>query len=102
MTQKTNEEALDRHMRRFERMLPRPLSRAMRWTRQPALIWVRAPVSLLLVAGGAFSFLPVLGLWMAPLGLLLLAQDVPFLRGPMIKALDWADRRFRKFRRRRG
>ena len=27
--------------------------------------------------GGIFQFLPVLGLWMLPLGLLLFAQDVP-------------------------
>ena len=30
--------------------------------------------------GGIFSFLPLLGVWMLPLGLLLIAQDVPFLQ----------------------
>ena len=37
----------------------------------------------LLIFGGIFSFLPVLGLWMLPLGLLLFAQDVPVLQKPM-------------------
>jgi hypothetical protein len=33
--------------------------------------------------GGLFSFLPVLGFWMLPAGLLLLAVDLPVLRGPI-------------------
>ena len=44
---------------------------------------VRLPLALMLIAGGLFSFLPVLGAWMLPLGLLLLAVDLPFLRGPI-------------------
>jgi hypothetical protein len=35
------------------------------------------------VARYRFSFLPVLGIWMLPLGLLLIACDVPFLRKPV-------------------
>ena len=42
-------------------------------------------MAVLLVAGGIFSFLPVLGLWMLPLGLVLFAQDVPVLQKPMAK-----------------
>jgi hypothetical protein len=44
---------------------------------------VRFPLALILIAGGLFSFLPVLGIWMLPLGLLLLAVDLPILRGPI-------------------
>ena len=33
-----------------------------------------------LVIGGALGFLPVVGFWMLPLGLLVLAQDVPRIR----------------------
>ena len=43
---------------------------------------LRIPVGLALIVGGVFSFLPGLGLWMLPLGLLLLAVDVPVLRRP--------------------
>ena len=39
------------------------------------------------VAGGVFSFLPVLGIWMLPLGLLLLAIDLVFLQGPVNLAI---------------
>ncbi|WP_238382532.1 hypothetical protein [Tabrizicola thermarum] len=44
---------------------------------------IRFPVALALIAGGVFSFLPILGIWMLPLGLLLLAVDLPILRGPI-------------------
>ena len=33
-----------------------------------------------LVAGGAVGFLPVVGFWMLPLGLLVLANDIPRVR----------------------
>jgi hypothetical protein len=44
---------------------------------------VRFPVALILIVGGVFSFLPVLGIWMLPLGSLLLAVDLPVLRAPI-------------------
>ncbi len=34
----------------------------------------------LVVVGGLFGFLPVLGYWMVPLGLLVLASDIPMIR----------------------
>jgi hypothetical protein len=44
---------------------------------------VRFPLALVLIVGGVFSFLPFLGIWMLPLGLLLLAVDLPILRSPI-------------------
>ena len=52
---------------------------------------MRIPVAIVLVLGGFLSFLPVLGIWMLPLGLVLIAQDVPFLRAPMARMLAWID-----------
>lgn len=41
----------------------------------------RLPVGLLLIVGGIFGFLPVLGFWMLPLGIAVAALDLgPFLR----------------------
>jgi hypothetical protein len=40
------------------------------------------------------SFLPVLGFWMLPLGLLLFAQDIPMLQPPLVRALAWVERRW--------
>jgi len=34
----------------------------------------------LFIVGGVFSFLPILGVWMLPIGLLILSQDLPFVR----------------------
>ena len=34
------------------------------------------------------------GLWMLPLGLMLIAQDVPFLQRPLANALGWAERKW--------
>ena len=46
---------------------------------------------------GVVGFLPILGFWMLPLGALLLAEDLPFLRKPTLRALgavqQWWDRR---------
>lgn len=42
--------------------------------------WLRRAVAVLLVLGGVFGFLPVLGYWMLPLGLALLAVDFPAAR----------------------
>jgi hypothetical protein len=49
---------------------------------------------MLLIAGGIFSFLPVLGLWMLPLGLILIAQDLTFLQKPMARMLGWIERKW--------
>ena len=40
----------------------------------------RIVIGCLFVLGGIFSFLPVLGIWMLPLGLLILSQDFPMVR----------------------
>jgi hypothetical protein len=47
-----------------------------------------------LIVGGIVGFLPILGFWMVPLGLILLAKDVPFLRTPLIHLMDWIDRKW--------
>lgn len=42
--------------------------------------WLRKTIGVLLVIGGCLGFLPVLGYWMLPLGLALLAVDFPTAR----------------------
>ena len=41
---------------------------------------VRIGLGILLVGGGLVGFLPVLGFWMIPLGLLVLSVDLPIVR----------------------
>ena len=85
---------LDRHFAWFERRLPSRLAGFVGWLRKPSSRLVRIPLAILLIAGGIFSFLPVLGLWMLPLGLLLFAQDVPMLQKPMARMLGWVERKW--------
>jgi len=46
-----------------------------------------------LVGGGLFGFLPVLGFWMIPLGLLVLSVDLPGIRRLRRRADVWVSRR---------
>ena len=51
----------------------------LRWGQK--LPWgVRSIAGLLLMLGGVFGFLPILGFWMFPLGLALIALDIPWTR----------------------
>ena len=94
-------ERLNRRFDRIEGQLPDRVGRFLRWLREPSSRWVRIPMGVLLIVAGIFSVLPVLGLWMLPLGLLLLAQDLPFLRRPMRQALVWAERQWIRWKRSR-
>lgn len=85
---------LDRYLERFEERLPQRLASCVRWLREPSSIFWRIPISIALILGGIFSFLPVLGIWMLPLGLILIAQDIPFLQPPIARALQWAERKW--------
>lgn len=92
---------LDRHFDWIADRLPEKGGRFVRWVRQPTSRWVRIPLAFLLVVGGIFSFLPVLGLWMLPLGLRLIAQDLPFLQRPLANALSWGERKWVAWQNRR-
>lgn len=57
---------------------------ALRMKIKRGLVWIRANVppglrlvlGLLLMVGGVFGFLPVLGFWMIPLGVAVAALDI--------------------------
>jgi hypothetical protein len=80
------ERRFQRQFEVIERLIP-PLRGPMSTLRRDSWFPIRFPIALLLIAGGVFSFLPVLGVWMLPLGLLLLAVDLPVLRGPISVAI---------------
>ena len=89
-----HQQELDRHFAWFQKKLPPGPSKFVGWLRKPSSIYARVPLAFLLIVGGIFSFLPVLGLWMLPLGLLLFAQDVPPLQKPMAQGLGWIERKW--------
>ncbi|HTO65507.1 MAG TPA: hypothetical protein VMM15_30125 [Bradyrhizobium sp.] len=73
--------------------LPQRLRPTLRSLRQPSRRWLRIPAGFLLILGGLLAVLPVLGLWMLPLGLVLLAEDVAVLRSLRSRLLDLIERR---------
>lgn len=73
------------------RSLPLPKSRPL-----------RIGLGSLLVVGGMFGFLPVLGFWMIPVGLTVLSADLPVARRLRRRLDVGATRRWRMISRRRS
>ena len=83
---------LARQFELIQRRFP-ALAGFVRRMRSNRMMLIRLPIALLLVFGGLVSFLPVLGIWMLPLGLMLLALDVPLLQGPVsVLIIRWRRR----------
>ena len=60
---------------------------------------LRILVGAVLVIGGLLGFLPILGFWMVPLGLIVLSNDVPWVRRQRRWLQIWWRHRSRKDRR---
>lgn len=90
---------LDQAFDGLEEEVPDRVSRAIHWLRDPKARKVRIPIGVLFLIGGCLWFLPVVGLEMIPIGLLLIAQDVPFLRKPVGRAMLWLEAKWRALRR---
>ena len=89
---------LNRYFEMINRRVPTRVSQFIRWLRKPSSFAARLAVAILLMLGGIFSFLPLLGVWMLPLGLLLIAQDVPFLQKPLVRSLAWIEAKWELLR----
>jgi hypothetical protein len=89
---------LDRYFDWIEQHLPKWLARFLHWLRQPQMLIARIFVCLLLIVGGVLSFLPILGFWMLPLGLMIIAQDLPFLQPPLVRVFQWIERKWGSWR----
>lgn len=72
------------------RRMPLPQSRTLRMT-----------IGVALILGGVLGFLPVLGFWMLPLGVMVLATDVPVARRLSRRVGVWWQRRRRAWSERR-
>ncbi|MBO1021267.1 hypothetical protein IPV08_14970 [Methylobacterium sp. SD274] len=81
----------DDRVTRLTEKLPDTLRKAIEWLREPHRRWIRIGAALLFILGGIFSILPVLGLWMLPVGLALLSQDIPALKIPLERSARWTE-----------
>lgn len=57
--------------------------------------WARKSIGISLIILGCFGFLPILGFWMIPLGLVVLSADYRLARRMHIR-IRWLIRRFRR------
>jgi hypothetical protein len=90
---------------RVERALlraPARLRAAVHWLRAPSRFWFRLVAGILLILGGILAILPIFGLWMLPLGLALIADDVPGLKCRLEQAACWLERIWHRLRRPRS
>lgn len=101
MSDDIERQKLDRLVDRLKQKMPDRLARAIAWLVGPSAVLVRLPLGLFFIAGGLFSFLPLLGIWMLPLGILLIAVDVPFVRRWVIRTWPKVEARWRLWRARR-
>jgi hypothetical protein len=85
------QDLFDRTLDRLEQQAR--LQKFIRWTRDPAIRRHRLPLGILCVIGGLLWFLPVLGIWLLPIGLVLIAHDVPRLRNPVARMVIWCEAR---------
>lgn len=73
----------------FRRRIAEYTYRSLHWGNRHVPPGLRTLVGFLLMVGGVFGFLPVLGFWMFPLGVAFVALDVP----PARRRLDnWMER----------
>jgi hypothetical protein len=88
-------EMMDHSLEIAGRRIPLPRSRP-----------VRIALGTALVIGGIFGFLPILGFWMVPLGVLVLARDVAWVERFRSKVVArwtvWREQRAARQRRRGG
>jgi membrane-bound ClpP family serine protease len=90
---------LDNALGAVERLVPRQFLRFLRWVRNPRARKVRLVLGVTLLGAGVLGpLLPVVGVWMLPLGLLLIAQDVPWLQEPAAELVFWLERQGMKIR----
>lgn len=83
----THKPDLDEELDRLQTRLPDSISRFVQKVRSPSVKPYRIPAGIGLILGGTIGFLPILGFWMVPLGLAVLAQDVPVMRPPLARLL---------------
>ncbi|HEY1384040.1 MAG TPA: hypothetical protein VGF43_10515 [Dongiaceae bacterium] len=76
-------------IRRYWKQTMAFVNRCALWSDRHLPRGVRALLGVLAMACGVLGFLPILGFWMFPLGVVLIALDIPLFRR---RVLDWLAR----------
>ena len=99
MADDRDQQLLNEAFDELERETPDRITHMIRWFRSPAAQRVRLPVGILCIIASFFWFLPVIGIELLPIGLLLIAVDVPILRRPVGLFILWLEDRWMAVRR---
>lgn len=81
---------------RFQNHIPPWAGRSLNRLRGKRGRWVRGSTGIALIVAWAFFPIPVIGFWMLPVGLVLLAHDVPIVRAPIARLLRFANGKIEK------
>ena len=71
---------------KLDRLPPR-IAQAVHKLRNARPAWLRLVAAALLMLGGLLWFLPLVGIWMLPLGLILVADQFPGTKRLLVKFL---------------
>jgi hypothetical protein len=85
-------------MERFQNHIPTWVGQNLNRLRGERVKWLRVPIGVALTGGGMLGFLPlpIVGIWMLPIGLALLAHDIPTMRRPIARLLHFTNRNIEK------
>lgn len=72
----------------FKREIEIVARKVTRWSHDNLPPGIRSIAGVLFFIGGCFGFLPILGFWMIPVGIMLIMLDLPFLRHRVIAWMD--------------
>ena len=81
---------------RLQNHIPSWVAEKLERFRGERALWVRVWAGVGLVGAWCFLPLPIVGLWMLPVGLVLLAHDIPMMRKPMARVLHFTNGKIEK------
>ena len=80
----SNQEAEQYIREKLDRLPPR-IAQSVHKLRNAQPAWLRLVAAALLIVGGLLWFLPVVGIWMLPVGLILVADQFPATKRLLVK-----------------
>ena len=83
-------------MNRFQNHIPTWVGRNLVRLRGKRAIWVRVLTGVTLIVAWGLLPLPLVGIWMLPVGLALLAHDIPSVRAPIARLLHFTNGKIEK------
>ena len=84
---KLSDHEAEQYIREKLDRLPPRIAQAVYRLRNARPAWLKLVAAALLIVGGLLWFLPLVGIWMLPLGLILVADQFPATKRLLVKLL---------------